>query len=128
MVYKINDQDFLRAGQLNSLYTFALKLWPYLSPAYLFPQYSTTSPFSKFSRCSTSPSNAGHLYSERSFTKLKIILSYIRAVWGKINSVIWSNIIESLRNNRRNRTHTCCSYCSCQLWSYSIKRLLVDWM
>ena len=39
----INDQDFLRSGQLNS--TFAPKLRHYLSPAYLFPRYSTTSPF-----------------------------------------------------------------------------------
>ena len=109
------------------LFTVAHKRRPvYLSPAYLFPRYSTTSPFSKCSRWYTSPFNAGHLYCEQSFTKLKIILSYI--VWGKIDSVIWP--IESLRNVRRNRTHTYCnsSYCSCQLWSYSIKLLLVDWM
>jgi len=58
------------------LFTVALKLMPYLSPAYLFPRYSTTSPFSKFSRRSTSHSNASHLYCERSFTKFKIMLSY----------------------------------------------------
>src|SRR6218665_2785473 len=82
-----NYQDFLRSGQLDS--TFALKLRPYLSPAYLFPLYSTISPFSKFLRCCTRPSSASHLYCERSFTKLKVILSYMGAVWGKIDSVIW---------------------------------------
>ena len=86
-----NDQYFLRSGHLNS--TFALKLRYYLSPAYLFLRYSTTSPFSKFSRCCIQkvfPTLLSHLYCERSFTKLKITLSYIIwAVWGKIDSVIW---------------------------------------
>jgi len=46
------------------LFTFALKLQPYLSPAYL--SLDTQQSLSKFSRCSTSPSNASHLYCERS--------------------------------------------------------------
>ena len=101
--------------------TFALTLRLYLSPAYLSPRYSITSPFSKFRRCSTSPSKASHLCCERSFTKLKIILSYIQA-----RSTQWSGpiIIESLRNKRPIRSHTCCSsiYCSCHLRSYTITR------
>src|SRR6218665_852364 len=88
MLYKRSRFSKIWSVKLS---TFALKIRPYLSPTYLFPRYSTTSPFSKFSRCSTSPSNASHLYCELSFTKLKIILPYIRVVWGKIDSVIWSH-------------------------------------
>src|SRR6218665_2884485 len=83
-----NDQDFLRSGQLNSL-LLLLNLGPTLAPLTFSLDTQQPRLFPNFSRCSTSLSDIIHLYCERSFIKLKIILSYIRAVSDTIDSVIW---------------------------------------
>jgi len=76
-----NDQDFLSSGQLNS--TSALKLRPYLSPAYLFPRYSTSQQprlFPNFHVALQVLPTLAIFIVRFNFTKLKIILSYMRAV------------------------------------------------
>ena len=83
-----SEQDFIRSDQLNSL-LLVLNLGPTLAP--LIFSLNTQQPclFQIFATLQVLPTLLSHLYCVLCFTKLMIILSYIQAVWGKIDSVIW---------------------------------------